>query len=57
MGDWKIIVSGSQKDFATDYGFRVSEAPGTGFAPVENIYVDYGLLDGGLFQRTRTGVK
>jgi len=57
MGDWKVIQNGSQLDFADNFGFRISQAPGTGFSPVENIYVDYGLLDGGLFQRTRTGVK
>ncbi len=52
MGDWKIIVNGSAKDFYDDYGFKVTQMPGAGMPPVNNIVTDYGLSDGAYFQRT-----
>ena len=58
MGDWKILDdSASFMDLELDYGFKVHQMPGLGMAPVENISTPFGLLDGALFQRTRTDVR
>lgn len=57
MSDWKIVVSGTPQDLATTYGFNVQQQPGTGMAPLTNINTSFGMLDGGIFQRTRAGVR
>lgn len=53
MGDWKIIQSGSTKDFADDFNFKVEHFPGGGMAPVNNVFTNFALLDGSTYQRTR----
>jgi hypothetical protein len=57
MGDWKILSGGSFLDLANDYGFKVEQMHGAGMPPVSNISRPYGILDGALFQRTRTEIK
>lgn len=52
MGQWKITYSGSTKDFEDDLGFKVRQMPGAGFGTLSNITSDYGLLDGGVYQRS-----
>lgn len=56
MSDWKIQSHSGcgVQDFETDYSFTVQQAIGFGFAPVVNVSIPYGILDGDLFQRTRT---
>ncbi len=52
MSNWKIIVSGSTKDFATDYNFTIQQGIGAGMGPVANVAQQYHTLDGDVYQRT-----
>jgi hypothetical protein len=57
MSNWKIVVSGSVKDFEDDYGFSVQQPLGAGMPPIRNIQTDLAIQDGGLYQRTLAGVR
>ena len=57
MGNWKINVSGSFKDLADDYYFRVEQQEGAGMPPISNISTPQALLDGDVYNRTRTTVR
>ncbi len=57
MSFWQISGSAGFEDLENIYGFRITQQPGMGMAPVNNISSTYGLLDGALFQRTHTEAK
>src|SRR6185369_6073676 len=58
MSNWKLIdTGGTTRDLATYYNFTVRYSPGTGMAGIQNLSTDFGQLDGGVFQRSRTPVR
>ncbi len=57
MGLWQVAGSAGFEDLETVYGFKITQFPGAGMAPLNNISSTYGLLDGALYQRTRTEAK
>ena len=57
MGLWQVAGSAAFEDLESVYGFKITQFPGAGMAPVTNISSTYGLLDGALFQRTHTDAK
>ena len=57
MGLWQVAGSAAFEDLESVYGFKITQFPGAGMAPVTNISSTYGLLDGALFQRTHTEPK
>ena len=57
MSFWQVAGSAGFLDLETIFGFKVTQQPGQGMAPVSNISSAYGLLDGALYQRTRTEAK
>ena len=57
MSFWQVAGSAGFLDLETTFGYKVTQQPGQGMAPVSNISSTYGLLDGALYQRTRTEAK
>jgi hypothetical protein len=52
MGYWQILnTSGTAIDIETSYSIRVLYAIGAGMPAVNNTVTNYGLIDGGLYQR------
>ncbi len=57
MSFWQVAGSGGFLDLETTFGYKITQMPGMGMAPLNNISSTYGLLDGALYQRTRTEAK
>lgn len=54
LRDAQHRAGGKLVNLENDYGFVIKDQPGTGMAAVENNSLQYGLLDGSVYQRTRT---
>ena len=55
--NWRFVVSDVATDPEANYGFEIQQFSGAGMPPINNISTDFGLLDGGIFQRQRAGVR
>lgn len=55
--NWRLVVNGTSVDPETNYGFVITQWAGAGMPPIDNVSTDFGLLDGGIFQRQRAGVR